>query len=103
MRGSIASAVRLPDAADVRISNPDKVLFPEIGLTKGELVAHYLRVADRMLPHVRDRPLSLQVYPGGLGARGHFLKQVPDYFPPWVKRVTVPKKGGTVTHVVAND
>ncbi len=55
-----------------------------------------------MLPHVRDRPLSLQVFPGGLKRPGHFLKQIPDYFPDWIDRVEMPKHGGTVTHAVAN-
>ena len=55
-----------------------------------------------MLPHVRDRPLSLQVFPGGIKRPGHFLKQIPDYFPDWIDRVEMPKHGGTVTHAVAN-
>jgi bifunctional non-homologous end joining protein LigD len=51
---------------------------------------------------VRERPLSLQVYPGGIKRPGHFLKQVPDYFPAWVDRVELPKRGGRITHAVAN-
>jgi bifunctional non-homologous end joining protein LigD len=85
----------------VTITHPDKVLFADDGITKADLAEHYARVAERMLPHVRDRPLSLQVYPGGIGRPGHFLKQIPDYFPDWVDRVEVPKRGGTVTHMVA--
>ncbi|MEA2290906.1 MAG: bifunctional non-ous end joining protein LigD [Solirubrobacteraceae bacterium] len=88
---------------DVRLSHPDKVLFPDDGLTKADLAGHYERVAERMLPHLRDRPLSLQVYPGGIGKRGHFLKQIPDYFPDWIQRAELPKHGGTVTHMVAQD
>src|SRR4051794_22274660 len=88
---------------EVPISHPDKVLFPGAGVTKAGLAEHFERVADRMLPHIRDRPLSLQVFPGGVARPGHFMKQAPDYFPDWVRRVTVPKKGGEVTHVVAND
>jgi bifunctional non-homologous end joining protein LigD len=88
---------------EVPISHPDKVLFPEAGITKAGLAEHFERVAGRMLPHVRERPLSLQVFPAGVGRHGHFLKQAPDYFPAWVRRVTVPKKGGSITHVVAND
>jgi bifunctional non-homologous end joining protein LigD len=55
-----------------------------------------------MLRHGGDRPLSLQVYPGGITKPGHFLKQIPGYFPDWVPRVELPKHGGTVTHVVAS-
>ena len=88
---------------EVELSHPDKVLFPEAGVTKAGLAEHYERVAPLLLPHIRDRPLSLQVFPGGVGRKGHFLKQAPEYFPSWVRRLTLPKKGGTVTHVVAND
>src|SRR5687768_5004527 len=88
---------------EIPLSHPDKVLFPAAGVTKAGLAEHYERVAPLMLPHIRDRPLSLQVFPGGVGRHGHFMKQAPDYFPSWVKRVTLPKKGGSVTHAMAND
>jgi bifunctional non-homologous end joining protein LigD len=87
----------------VELSHPDKVLFPGAGVTKAGLADYYQRVAGLLLAHIRERPLSLQVFPGGVGRPGHFMKQAPDYFPRWVKRVTLPKKGGSVTHVVAND
>lgn len=85
---------------EVKLTHPDKVLFPDDGITKADLADHYARVADVMLPHVRERPLSLQVFPGGIGKGGHFLKQVPDYFPDWIERAELPKHGGTVTHMV---
>jgi bifunctional non-homologous end joining protein LigD len=57
-----------------------------------------------MVPHVRGRPIAMQAYPGGIGARGgFFMKAAPDHFPDWIQRVTVEKRGGTVTHVVADD
>lgn len=87
----------------VELSNPDKVLIPEAGLTKAGLAAHYERVAPYLLPHIRERPLSFQVHPAGIARPGHFLKQAPDYFPDWVHRFTVPKKGGMVDHVIADD
>ena len=85
------------------ISHPEKVLFPQIGLTKLDLARHYERVAAAMLPYVRDRPLAVQAFPKGIEQHGFFMKAVPDYFPKWVARVTVPKRGGTVTHPLAND
>ena len=85
---------------EVRLTHPDKVLFPDDGVTKADVADHYARVAEVMLPHVRERPLSLQVFPGGIGRRGHFLKQIPDYFPDWIARAELPKHGGTVTHMV---
>ena len=72
-------------------------------MTKLDLARHYERVAPLMLPYVRDRPLALQAYPQGIEQKGFFLKSVPDYFPAWVKRVTLPKKGGTITHALAQD
>lgn len=86
----------------VRITNPGKALFAKAGITKLALAHHFERVAPVMLPYVRDRPLALQVFHGGVETRGYFTKSVPDYFPDWVDRATVPKRGGTVTHVLAN-
>src|SRR3954471_10468452 len=86
----------------VGISHPDKVLFPQAGITKRDLAHHYEAVAPAMLPYVRDRPLALQAFPNGIEQHGFFMKAVPDYFPDWIDRVTVPKKGGTVTHALAN-
>src|SRR3954463_14947407 len=87
----------------VGISHPDKVLFPQAGLTKRDLARHYEAVAPAMLPYVSERPLALQAFPSGIEQHGFFMKAVPDYFPEWVDRVTVPKRGGTVTHALAND
>ncbi len=90
-------------AREIKISHPDKLLFPAAGITKRDLAEHYERVAPAMLPYIRDRPLAVQVFPKGIDEHGFFMKAVPDYFPDWIDRVTVPKKGGTVTHVLANN
>lgn len=88
----------------VAISSPDKVLFAaERPVTKADLVCHYERVAGVLLPHVRGRPVTLHAFPAGIGRPGHFTKEIPGHFPGWVARVTVPKRGGTVTHVLAED
>ncbi|MEA2724908.1 MAG: bifunctional non-ous end joining protein LigD [Gemmatimonadales bacterium] len=87
----------------VEITRPEKVLFPDDGITKGELIEYYARIAPRMLPHLRDRPLTLERYPDGLDKQRIFQKQVSSYFPKWIRRVTVKKVGGTVTHLVCND
>ena len=91
----------LPRVPEVTLTHPDKVLIPE-GVTKQVLADYYEAVAPKLLPHVADRPLSLQVFPGGIKRPGHFLKNVPDYFPAWVKRAELPKKGGTTVHPVAD-
>jgi bifunctional non-homologous end joining protein LigD len=87
----------------VEISHPDKVLFPEDGITKGELADYYEQAAEWMLPHIEGRPLSLQRFPAGIGQRGFFHKDAPDYFPAWVRRVKAAKHGGSVTHAIASD
>jgi len=87
----------------VEISNPDKVMFGDVGVTKADLARYYERVAERMLPHLRGRPISMQRFPNGIEGEGFFHKDVPDYFPDWIARATVPKRGGEVTHVLAND
>ena len=88
---------------EIQISRPEKVLFPEDGTTKGELVEYYARIAPWMLPHLRDRPLTLERYPNGINTKRFFQKEVSSYFPDWIQRVTVEKVGGQVTHVVCND
>ncbi len=88
---------------NVEITHPEKVLFPRDGITKADLADYYERVAEWMLPHVRNRPVSMQRFPAGVEERGFFHKDIPDYFPGWIRRVEVPKARGTVTHVVTSD
>jgi bifunctional non-homologous end joining protein LigD len=88
----------------LEVSNPDKVLFPDDGITKGDVVDYYRRIADVMVPNLRDRPLALHRFPEGIARGGFFQKDAPDYFPDWIERVTLEReRGGTVDHVVYND
>src|SRR5262249_47902393 len=87
---------RCRERAAVTITHPDKVLFPNDGITKGELAAYYEAVAPLMLPHVRRRPVTMERFPGGIGRKGFIQKDVSKGFPEWLERVTVPKKGGVV-------
>jgi bifunctional non-homologous end joining protein LigD len=75
----------------VDVSNADRVVFPEIGRTKGDVVAYYERIAPRLLPHVIGRPLSLRRYPKGLAGPGFFQKNVPPHYPVSIERFTVPR------------
>ena len=88
---------------EVKITNPDKVLFPRDGITKGQLAAYYEAIAPFMLPHIRARPVTMERYPGGIGRKGFFHKDVSKGFPEWLERVEVPKKGGTVHHPLVGD
>jgi bifunctional non-homologous end joining protein LigD len=85
------------------ITHPEKVLFPEEGITKGDLAAYYETVAPIMLPHIRRRPVTMERYPAGIGGQGFFHKDVSKGFPGWLERVEVPKKGGTVHHPIVSD
>jgi bifunctional non-homologous end joining protein LigD len=88
----------------LEVSNADKVLFPEDGITKGDVVEYYRRIAPQMLPHLEDRPLALHRFPDGIDREGFFQKTAPDYFPDWIETVELPReRGGTVRHVVCND
>jgi bifunctional non-homologous end joining protein LigD len=94
----------------VRISHPDKVLFPDDGITKADLVDYYRQVAPLMLPLVSGRPVTMQRFPNGIGRGGFLQKQVGDYFPDWIERVTAPNRRtrqGTVreqvTYMVCRD
>jgi bifunctional non-homologous end joining protein LigD len=91
------------DRREIEISRPEKVLFPEDGITKGDLIEYYARIAPWMVPQLRDRPLTLERYPNGINTKRFFQKEVSSYFPKWIRTVTVEKVGGTVTHVVCND
>jgi bifunctional non-homologous end joining protein LigD len=84
----------------VEITHPDKLLFPNDGLSKADLAGYYEGVSEWMLPHVRNRPLSLMRFPDGIDGEGFFQKNTPAHYPDWIRRVEVDKKGGTVVHAV---
>jgi bifunctional non-homologous end joining protein LigD len=85
------------------ITHPDKVLFPDDGITKGELASYYETVAPVMVPHLSGRPVTMERYPSGIGTKGFWQKDVSKGFPEWLERVKVPKKDGVVHHPIVND
>lgn len=87
----------------VEATHLDKVLFPGEGITKGDLIDYYRDVAGSILPYLEERPVVMQRFPDGIGQDGFYMKDVPDYFPGWIKTVTVAKKGGSVTHAVVGN
>jgi bifunctional non-homologous end joining protein LigD len=78
-------------------------MFPASGITKGEVVEHYRLVAPAMLPFLRGRPVSMQRVRENIATQVFYQKDMPSHFPEWIDRVTVPKVGGTVTHVICDD
>jgi bifunctional non-homologous end joining protein LigD len=85
------------------ITHADKVLFPDAGITKGELAAYYESIADVMVPYLRGRPVTMERYPSGIGKKGFFHKNVSRGFPEWLERIDVPKQDGVVHHALIND
>jgi bifunctional non-homologous end joining protein LigD len=79
----------------LELSNLDKVLYPEVGFTKGEIIDYYVRVAPVMLPFLRGRPLTRLRYPNGVAQTGFFEKNAPGGTPEWVRRATMPVPGST--------
>jgi bifunctional non-homologous end joining protein LigD len=87
----------------VVITHPEKVLFPDDGITKGELAAYYEMIAPVMLPHIVRRPVTMERYPAGIGKKGFIQKDVSRGFPEWLQRVEIPKKDGVVHHPIVTD
>jgi bifunctional non-homologous end joining protein LigD len=91
------------DGRQLRLSNLDKVLYPAVGFTKGQVIDYYTRIAPVLLPHLRDHPLTLKRYPNGVEEKYFYEKQAPSHRPDWVKTVPVPARGRTIDFVLAND
>jgi len=90
-----------PAAAKVAFSHIDKVMFPQAGFTKGDVLSFYERIAPRLLPFLRDRPVTLERLPDGLTRPDspHFWqKDTPAYYPDWIPRVELPTERGKIVH-----
>lgn len=82
------------DGHQVRLTNLDRVLWPQDGYTKGDLLAYYWNVAPLIVPHLRRRPLTMRRMPEGVAGPFFFEKAAPREIPPWVKRCDVPRSDG---------
>lgn len=97
------SEVRSIDGHEVELSHLDKLYFPESGITKGDILDYYERIAPLMLPHVQERAMTMHRYPDGIDGEDFYQQNMPDYFPDWISTVDAEKEGGIVTHVVCNN
>ncbi|MGC9318013.1 MAG: DNA ligase D [Armatimonadota bacterium] len=90
---------------EIEVSNADKVLFRDAGITKRQFVDYYRHVAGIMLPHLRGRPISMLRFPDGPAGETFFQKDIPDFFPEWIERVTVgdEDEGEAITYCVAEN
>ena len=96
------------DDREIELSNLDKVLYPTPGFTKGEVIDYYTRIAEVLLPHLEDRPLTRIRYPNGVAGKGFFEKNAPGGVPDWVRVETLPAPGSTkdretIDYVVCDD
>jgi bifunctional non-homologous end joining protein LigD len=85
------------------ITHPEKLIFPDDRITKGDLARYYEMVAEVMVPHLRSRPLTMERFPSGIESKGFIQKDVSKGFPEWLLRVEVPKKTGTLWHPLIDD
>ena len=87
------------------LSNLDKVLYPEVGFTKGQVIDYYTRIAPAVLPHLRDRPLTLKRYPNGVDQQYFYEKQSPSHRPDWVQTAAVFSRSNsrTIDFTLCND
>jgi bifunctional non-homologous end joining protein LigD len=100
----LASRVTVDVAGrELSLSNLDKVMYPATGFTKGQVIDYYTRIAPVVLPHLRDRPLTLKRYPNGV-EQGHFYeKQCPSHRPEWVRSEPVELSSKTIDFCVCDD
>jgi bifunctional non-homologous end joining protein LigD len=96
-------SLRKYGALTFHTSNEDKVFFPDNGITKGDLMDYYDRIAEYMLRHLKDRPLMMHRFPDGIRGMSFYHKEAPDYFPDWIETAVVRKEGGEVSHVLCNN
>ncbi len=96
---SIEVMREMPSDPKLTLTNPDKVYFPNDGYKKGDLIRYYDAVAPLILPHLKDRPLSLKRYPNGIHAQYFFQKNTPDNYPSWLRTETI----DNTRYIIAND
>ena len=87
----------------IPLSRPDKLLFPESGVTKEDVVSYYRKIAPLILPHLKDRPLTLQRFPDGIDENGFYQKEAGDYFPDWITAREIKTESEVKHQVICND
>jgi bifunctional non-homologous end joining protein LigD len=90
---------------EVKFSNLEKVFFPRTGFTKGDMIQYYLQVAPYLLPHLRNRPVTLIRFPDGVAGERFYEKNAPRFAPPWIKTHAVPRhrQAGDINYILIND
>ena len=93
------------EGREVPVSNLDKVLYPASGFTKAQVIDYYIRVSPYLLPHLKNRPVTLKRYPDGVRGEHFYEKDAPSFTPEWVKTFPVPRRSGEsdINYVLMND
>jgi bifunctional non-homologous end joining protein LigD len=91
------------DGRQLKLSNLDKVLYPESGFTKGEVIDYYARIAPTLLPHIKDHPLTFHRFPNGVDEKGFYEKNCPSHRPDWVRTTEVPVTNKVLNQCLAED
>lgn len=91
------------NTTEVIVSHKDKILFPNSGITKKDVILYYEKIADYILPYMKNRPLTMQRFPKGIHEVGFFQKNASDYFPDWILTKQIKKEGGWVNQVICNN
>jgi bifunctional non-homologous end joining protein LigD len=92
------------DGQRVHLTHLNKIYFPELRIKKRELLAYYHRMADYIVPYLKDRPMVLRRYPDGVDGKAFFQKEAPEYLPDWIETATVysDERGGAMQYILAN-
>src|SRR5437588_12758474 len=93
------------EGRELRLSRLSKVLYPAVGFTKAEVIDYYARVAPFLLPHFKDRPVTLKRFPDGVMGEAYWDKDSPSFAPDWVRTFPVPRHAGgaPINYVLIND
>jgi bifunctional non-homologous end joining protein LigD len=90
---------------EVSLSNLDKVMYPELGFTKGQVIDYYTRVARYILPHLKDRPITMKRFPDGIDGEHFYEKDAPSFTPDWIKTYPISRTSekSTINYILIND
>ena len=102
---SVASTTVKIDGKELTLTNLDKVMYPETGFTKGEVIEYYKNIAPYILPHIEDRPITMKRYPNGVGGQHFYEKDAPSHTPAWVKTFQIPRssENSVINYVLIDD
>lgn len=91
------------EAGHLEISHPEKIIFPKKKITKVQMAEYYEKISQKMLPFLKDRPLTLHRFPNGIDQGGFYQKNASDYFPDFIKRVEIETEEGVNTQIICNN